>query len=143
MSRLAVLLLLPLLLTTACSDSKTDGAVEQETDTNRYSPKVEPIVEPVSLSPLSGLADDNKKNVQIVGHSGETTPLALKRTDILPLSAILNIAQSTVSGEVLEIDLDEDDRIMRYKVEILTSAGRKIEIKINAATGTVLEIEND
>lgn len=142
MSRLAVFLLLPLLLTTACGDGKSDVAVEQATDSTRYRAKVEPTAEPVSLPP-SAAADDNKQNVQIVGHSGETTPLAFKRTDILPLSAILNIAQSTVSGEVLEIDLDEDDRIMRYKVEMLTSTGRKIEIKINASTGTILEIEND
>jgi uncharacterized membrane protein YkoI len=142
MSRLAVSLLLPLLLTTACGDSKSDDAVGQVSDSTRHRPKVEPTAEPVSLPPPAA-GDDNRQNVQIVGHSGETTPLALKRTDILPLSVILNIAQSTVSGEVLEIDLDEDDRIMRYKVEMLTSTGRKIEIKINASTGTILEIEND
>ena len=55
----------------------------------------------------------------------------------------MGIARSRVPGEIIDVDLDDDDGLAEYEVEILTAAGRKIEIRIDARRGTVLEEEED
>ena len=68
---------------------------------------------------------------------------ALERRDILPLQRILEIAQRTVPGEVLEVDLDRDDGRLLYEVEILARNGRVRTVTLDARTGAVLEVEDD
>lgn len=65
--------------------------------------------------------------------------------DRLPLVQILAIAQRRIPGEVLKVDIDDDDDddAPTYELEILTPEGRVIEIRLDARTGDVLEIEED
>lgn len=70
-------------------------------------------------------------------------PTSAASTGRLPLARILAIAQAEVPGEVIEVDLDEDDGIEIYELSILTSAGRKIEMEIDARTGRILDVEED
>lgn len=76
---------------------------------------------------------------------GNSSPQALKLgQNLLPLAHILQIAKRAVPGEIIEIDLDEDeDGSAHYELEILTSEGRAVELKINARSGMILEIEED
>jgi uncharacterized membrane protein YkoI len=48
-----------------------------------------------------------------------------------------------VPGEVIDVELDEDDDIPEYEVKILTPTGRSMEIKIDALRGAILEMEED
>jgi len=70
---------------------------------------------------------------------------ALRRGEILPITRILPIVQQRVPGEVIEIELDDDDdgRRIEYEIKVLTPAGRVIEVKVNARTGQIREIEED
>lgn len=70
---------------------------------------------------------------------------ALRRGEILPLTRILPIVQQRVPGNVIEIELDDHDegRRIEYEIKVLTPAGRVIEVKINARTGQIREIEED
>lgn len=66
----------------------------------------------------------------------------------LPLVRILAIAQRRAPGEVIKVDLDEDDDDddddpPTYELEILTPEGRVMEIKLDARTGAILDIEED
>lgn len=64
----------------------------------------------------------------------------------LPLARILAIAQRRVPGEVIDVELDEndnDDEPAVYELEILTPEGRVVEIRLDARTGAVIEIEED
>lgn len=66
----------------------------------------------------------------------------------LPLVRILAIAQRRAPGEVIKVDLDEDDDDEgddppTYDLEILTPEGRVVEIKLEARTGAILDIEED
>ena len=68
------------------------------------------------------------------------------QADRLPLVRILAIAQRRIPGEVLTVDLDEDDdddEPPTYELEILTPDGRVMEIRLDARTGDILEIEED
>ena len=68
---------------------------------------------------------------------------ALKRGEVLPLTKILAIAAQHVPGDVIEVELEDESRTLVYEIKILTDGGRVREIKIDARTGTVLEIEDE
>ena len=52
------------------------------------------------------------------------------------------IAKKNIAGEVVEIELDEDDGRYEYEMELRTSNG-EAEITIDAGSGKVLELEID
>lgn len=63
---------------------------------------------------------------------------------LLPLARILEIVRARAPGEVLEVDLDDDDDDgPTYEITILTPDGRVIEAVIDARDGAVLELEED
>lgn len=70
---------------------------------------------------------------------------AVRRGEILPITRILPIVQQRVPGNVIEIELDshDDGRRIEYEIKVLTAAGRVIEVKVNARTGQIREIEED
>ncbi|MGJ8605118.1 MAG: PepSY domain-containing protein [Marivita sp.] len=68
---------------------------------------------------------------------------ALEAGEILPLSDILQAAQTARPGRVIEVELDRDDGIWIYELELVGTNGQLYEIEINAATGVILEIEHE
>lgn len=50
-------------------------------------------------------------------------------------------ALAAVPGEVLEVEIDEDDVPITYEFKILTSQGRVIELELDAQSGRILEQE--
>ena len=56
---------------------------------------------------------------------------------------VIEIALLEVPGEVQEIELETEDGIPVYEVEILVSGGTEMEVEIHADTGEVLEIETE
>ena len=63
------------------------------------------------------------------------------RTSFLKTDAIA-IAEKAANGKVVEIELDEDDGLLKYDVELRTDRG-EAEVEIDASTGNVLEVELD
>ncbi|PID03439.1 peptidase [Sporosarcina sp. P2] len=53
------------------------------------------------------------------------------------------IARQRVPGEVVKSELELDDGMLRYEVDIRTVEGQKYEIKIDAVTGEVLRVKLD
>jgi uncharacterized membrane protein YkoI len=68
---------------------------------------------------------------------------ALQRGEVQPLHTILATASQTVAGDVIEVELEEDDGVLVYEIKVLTAQGRVREVKIEASTGKVLEVEDD
>ncbi|QGQ48188.1 PepSY domain-containing protein [Metabacillus sediminilitoris] len=52
------------------------------------------------------------------------------------------IAKKNITGEIVKIELDEDDGRFEYEMELNTSNG-EAEITIDATSGKVLELEQD
>ncbi|RMX04790.1 peptidase [Corticibacter populi] len=46
-------------------------------------------------------------------------------------------------GKVIDIDLDRDDGVVRYELEIITAQQENIEVHVNAATGAIDQFKND
>lgn len=54
---------------------------------------------------------------------------------------IIEIALAEVPGEVVEIELEREDGMQIYEIEIMTADGTEMEVEIAAETGEVLEVE--
>lgn len=68
---------------------------------------------------------------------------ALETGEILPLSAILASIPERFSGTLIDVELERDDGLWVYELELRNSKGWLIELEINAANGTILEMEKD
>jgi len=68
---------------------------------------------------------------------------ALEAGEILPLAEILAVAEATRPGRVIEVELERDDGRWIYELELVSPEGRLYEMEIDAATGTVLEVERE
>ncbi len=63
---------------------------------------------------------------------------------IIPLEQILSlIAQRHPQASLLEVELEEDDDIYIYEVELATGEGLVRELEIDASTGKILKDEED
>lgn len=53
------------------------------------------------------------------------------------------IALQQVPGEVVKAELEFDDGVLQYEIEIRTSEGIKYEVKVDAVTGEILRVKLD
>jgi uncharacterized membrane protein YkoI len=91
----------------------------------------------LALAVTSGHASERKKK------DHEAARLALARHEVLPLTKILAIAEQRAPGEVLKVELEEDDGRMKYDLKILARNGRVLELELDAKTGATLKLEDD
>jgi uncharacterized membrane protein YkoI len=68
---------------------------------------------------------------------------AVETRQALPLTRIMSIAQEAVPGEIVEIELDNQNDRLIYEVKILARNGRVREVEIDARTGAVLQVEGE
>lgn len=64
-----------------------------------------------------------------------------KRGIILPLKEILEKNKNTLLGDIVRIDLGEDDGEIYYEVKTLDKNGRRFDFYIDAKTGYIVEIK--
>ena len=81
--------------------------------------------------------------IEIAAPDGGAKALPTDGPTLLPLARVLGIARARVPGEVIEVELDDDDGRPEYEVKILTADGRSIETKIDAVSGAILKSEED
>jgi len=53
------------------------------------------------------------------------------------------IALEQIPGEIVKIELDTENGILVYEVDIMTAQGIKYEMDIDAQTGRIIKIKND
>lgn len=67
----------------------------------------------------------------------------LQEGHILSLGEITAAVRAKVPGEVLEVELEKEDGLYVYEFKILGPNGRVQEVEVDAATGKILDIEDD
>ena len=67
----------------------------------------------------------------------------MRKSKIMPLTAILEIVTKREPGTVMEVELETRDGKLIYRIEVLTDNGRRREIKLDARNGTVLWAGDD
>lgn len=68
---------------------------------------------------------------------------AVLRHEILPLDQILDVLRKDHKGEIIEIQLEFEEGILAYEFDLISPDGRVYEVEIEAATGRIIEIEDE
>ena len=77
------------------------------------------------------------------GFAGMVSAQSVADATGLTEEEVIEIALTTVPGEVMEVAFEDDDEDGPvYEVEILTADGTEMEVEIDAQTGEVLEDED-
>ncbi|WP_043366163.1 PepSY domain-containing protein [Belnapia sp. F-4-1] len=82
------------------------------------------------LLPTAARADDDDQ---------DRARAAVERGEIRPLSRILAELERRFVGQVVDTDLDRDDGRWVYEFKLLPPSGRMYRVKMDAATGGVIE----
>lgn len=64
-------------------------------------------------------------------------------TGAIDLLAAIEIARSAVPGTVLESEIEDENGLIIWEIEITDSAGSSHEIEINALTSEIISVEVD
>lgn len=92
------------------------------------------------MAACAGNPDGKRDEKALKKQAQEEAILAMRRGEILPLARILEIANRHVAGDIIEVEYKGGPK---YEIKILTASGRVREVKLNARTGALLEIEDD
>ena len=68
---------------------------------------------------------------------------AVRRGEILPLATIMEHVAAVQPGRVIEVELEMEDGIRVYEVELITPDGRLLEVDLDARTGAILSLDED
>lgn len=68
---------------------------------------------------------------------------AVQRGEVLPLARILPRVEEQFGGRAIETEIEIDGGLWVYEFEILTADGRLFDVDVAAATGEVLDVEED
>ncbi|WP_375464621.1 PepSY domain-containing protein [uncultured Methylobacterium sp.] len=68
---------------------------------------------------------------------------ALERGEIRPLDEVLRAVRALVPGDVVALDLEREEGRWRYKLKILTPAGKRRAVKVDAASLKLLDGDDD
>ncbi|PAV29729.1 hypothetical protein CIL05_10185 [Virgibacillus profundi] len=61
----------------------------------------------------------------------------------ITIEEAMHIALEQVPGQVVKIELDTENGIQVYEVDIVTAQGALFEVSVDINTGTIVEIEQD
>ncbi|MTH79792.1 PepSY domain-containing protein [Paracoccus aestuariivivens] len=95
-----------------------------------------PAVAPHAQSPLPPLEAED-------GLDAGFARGAVLRGEILPLDQILDIVRAEFDGQIVEIQLELEEGVLTYEFDILSPEGRLFEVEIDAASGKILEVEDE
>jgi hypothetical protein len=73
----------------------------------------------------------------------ERARAALAREEILPLAEIMPAIEARFYGRAIEVEFERDDGRWVYEFELITPAGRIVEVEVDAASGRVIEAEHE
>ena len=92
---------------------------------------------------LSLSAEEQGANEELSEHDQDRVERARQRGEIRPLEEIMPIVRERFTGEVAQIELERDQGTWIYEFKLIDLAGRLIEVRINAKTGSVVRIKGD
>lgn len=68
---------------------------------------------------------------------------ALERGEVRPLDQVLAAVRGVVPGDVVSVELKRKKERWYYKLKILTPAGKRAEVKIDAKTLDIFDRDED
>jgi hypothetical protein len=86
------------------------------------------------LAGVSALADDTDHDL---------ARRLLEEGRIRPLAEVVAAVEAKVPGKMLEVEFELEDGVYIYEIKMLREDGRVQEVEVDAASGTILKVEDD
>ena len=93
--------------------------------------------------PLGAQADDDAAKAARHAREIEAIRTAVARGELLPLPRVMALAKARVPGDVVKTELESKHGRLTYEIKVLTASGRVLEVKLDARSGAILEVEDD
>lgn len=61
----------------------------------------------------------------------------------ITMQEAMNIAVERVPGQIVKVELERENGIWVYEVDIITSQGVKYEVEVDVNTGNIVQVELD
>lgn len=74
-------------------------------------------------------------------HDHDRARAALERGEVRPIGEILAGAARAVEGDIVEVELEREHGRWLYELKVIAPDGRVLEVLMDAATASVIEIE--
>jgi uncharacterized membrane protein YkoI len=87
--------------------------------------------------------DDDKANMTSQDQARDMLRDRVRRGEIKSLADLRDTVMTKVPGEIVSTSVDQENGATVYDFRILNSANRLVEVEVDAASGVILEIEND
>jgi len=84
----------------------------------------------VALVPSAVLAGDK--------HDHDRARRAVERGEVMPLQRILDNVERDHPGQVIEVELEQEDGRWIYEIKVLKAGGALVKLEIDARDGAVL-----
>ena len=68
---------------------------------------------------------------------------AVARGEVLPLSELQTHVHQVAPGEIIKVELEEDDGKFIYEFKVLQANGRLVEIEMDARDARVLDVDKE
>lgn len=88
-------------------------------------------------------ADDDRKDAASPDDAREHIRERVQKGEIKSLAELRRIVAGVVDGEIVSTSIDLEHGTTVYEFRVLRPDNRMVEVEVDAASGEVLEIEND
>lgn len=102
-----------------------------------------PLLMAVMLHGMPSNAEDDGDGDGDQDSRLEAVQEAVERGEIKSLGALKNIVRTAYPGDIVHVSTHRDHGRFLYQFRVLEKGGRLIEIEMDAATGRILEAENE
>lgn len=77
------------------------------------------------------------------GHDHDRARDAVARHEARRLADILPAIEQGYRARMVEVELESEDGLLVYRLELITASGRIIEVEVDAATGAIVKDDID
>ncbi|MBR0568855.1 PepSY domain-containing protein [Azoarcus sp. L1K30] len=74
------------------------------------------------------------------GHDHDRARRALEAGEVMPLRGIIERVEREQAGQIIEIELEQDDGRWQYELKLLRNDGNMLRVKVDARDGRVLSV---
>jgi uncharacterized membrane protein YkoI len=95
----------------------------------------------LTLAAAGTLADEAPRHHH--DHDHDRARAALAGGEVRPIDEILASAAEAVPGDPIKVELEHEQGRWIYELKVIAEDGRRLEVLLDAATATVIEVEQD
>lgn len=89
----------------------------------------------LGLAMMAGPADASRSD-------HEQARRAVEAGEIMPLRSLLDAIESDYPGQVVEVELEDEDGLLVYEIKVLQASGQRLKLILDARTGDVLRVKS-